>query len=106
MKWRWAKDSFLCENLGWLGFVRREPCLDKVHHFWAGLILELVGLLIFGFLQWLPVTIVLAVSFLLWECKDAVVPWEEYGRWGGDGFSWKDLACSYVGILIGLLVCS
>ena len=25
------------------------------------------------------------------ECIDALVPWEKYGRWGGDGFSKYDL---------------
>jgi len=26
----------------------------------------------------------------LWEVKDGYLPWEEYGWFGGDGFSWRD----------------
>jgi hypothetical protein len=32
------------------------------------------------------------------ECIDAVLPWEKYGRWGGDGFSKYDLAYNLAGI--------
>ena len=33
------------------------------------------------------------------ECIDAVVPWEKYGAWGGDGFSKYDLMYDVAGIL-------
>ena len=33
------------------------------------------------------------------ECIDAVVPWEKYGAWGGDGFSKYDLYYNVVGIV-------
>ena len=33
------------------------------------------------------------------EVIDALVPWEEYGRWGGDGFSKYDLGYDILGIL-------
>ena len=32
------------------------------------------------------------------ECIDAVIPWEKYGSWGGDGFSKYDLAYDLLGI--------
>ena len=32
------------------------------------------------------------------ECIDAILPWEKYGRWGGDGFSKYDLAYDLLGI--------
>ena len=32
------------------------------------------------------------------ECIDAILPWEKYGRWGGDGFSKYDLAYDIAGI--------
>ena len=38
------------------------------------------------------------------ECIDAVVPWEEYGAWGGDGFSKYDLTYNIAGITIALLL--
>ena len=34
------------------------------------------------------------------ECIDAVVPWEQYGAWGGDGFSKYDLGYDLAGILL------
>ena len=32
------------------------------------------------------------------ECIDAVLPWEEHGAWGGDGFSKYDLYYNVLGI--------
>jgi uncharacterized protein YfiM (DUF2279 family) len=39
---------------------------------------------------------------LLWEIKDAIVPYEKHGWWGGEGFSWKDLVANVIGIGLGL----
>ncbi len=41
-------------------------------------------------------------SGILWEMKDAVVPWEKYGWIGGDGFSVKDLIADIAGILLAV----
>tara|TARA_A100001201_G_scaffold26743_1_gene29556 strand:+ start:336 stop:740 length:405 start_codon:yes stop_codon:yes gene_type:complete len=38
------------------------------------------------------------------ECIDAMVPWEKYGRWGGDGFSKYDLAYNIAGIGVAVLI--
>ena len=38
------------------------------------------------------------------ECIDALLPWEKYGRWGGDGFSKYDLYYDILGIGIGYMV--
>ena len=38
------------------------------------------------------------------ECIDAVVPWEEYGAWGGDGFSKNDLTYNVSGIMLAVLL--
>ena len=38
------------------------------------------------------------------ECIDAVVPWEKYGSWGGDGFSKYDLYYDVLGIGAAVLI--
>jgi hypothetical protein len=38
------------------------------------------------------------------EIIDALVPWEKYGRWGGDGFSKYDLAYDIAGIGVAYLI--
>ena len=38
------------------------------------------------------------------ECIDAILPWERYGRWGGDGFSKYDLAYDIAGIVTAYLI--
>ena len=38
------------------------------------------------------------------ECLDAVLPYEKYGRWGGDGFSKYDLAYDLAGIGVAYLI--
>ncbi|HPI67298.1 MAG TPA: hypothetical protein PKZ16_02025 [bacterium] len=40
-----------------------------------------------------------------WEVKDALIPYEKYGRfWGGGGFSYKDMAANIAGIGVGLFI--
>jgi len=34
---------------------------------------------------------------LVWEVKDAYIPYEKVGYFGGDGFSRRDLVADYVG---------
>jgi hypothetical protein len=41
---------------------------------------------------------------VLWELKDAVVPWETNGPVGGDGLSFPDAAYSELGLLLALLI--
>ena len=38
------------------------------------------------------------------ECIDALLPWEKYGVWGGDGFSKYDLYYDIAGIGLAYLV--
>ena len=38
------------------------------------------------------------------ECIDALVPWEKYGAWGGDGFSKYDLYYDVLGIGVAVLI--
>ena len=38
------------------------------------------------------------------EIIDALVPWEKYGRWGGDGFSKYDLYYDIAGIGLAFLI--
>jgi len=37
---------------------------------------------------------------LVKEIKDALVPCEKYGKWGGEGFSYKDMAYNFAGNLL------
>ena len=44
-----------------------------------------------------------AVNTVIWlglfkEYIDAMVPWEEYGAWGGDGFSKNDVVYNLIGV--------
>ena len=38
------------------------------------------------------------------ECIDALVPWEDYGKWGGDGFSKYDLMYDIAGIGVAYII--
>ena len=38
------------------------------------------------------------------ECVDALLPWEKYGRWGGDGFSKYDLYYDIAGIGLAYVI--
>lgn len=80
----WEQDRFNSTN----GLVLKY---DKLEH-----------ALLFGGLTLLPKEHGRKYAFALGlgnEIKDALVPYEKYGRIGGEGFSWKDLFANVVGIV-------
>ena len=88
-KWRWADDT-------------AEFTMDKEAHFVGS-----AGAYFFfrhkGYTEQESVL----YSFYLGlgkECIDAILPWEQYGRWGGDGFSKYDLAYDIAGIGVAFLI--
>ena len=72
---------------------------DKLEHALGSLILACFLSLFLSPLLSALTTLTLGV---LWEIKDALFPYEVYGILGGDGFSFKDLAADYLGILLYL----
>ena len=88
-KWRWADDT-------------SEFTMDKEAHFVGS-----AGAYFFfrhkGYTEKKSVL----YSFYLGlgkECIDAILPWEKYGRWGGDGFSKYDLIYDLAGIGTAYLI--
>ena len=82
-KWRWADDT-------------AEFTMDKEAHFVG----SAGAYFFFRHKNYTEMESVL-YSFYLGltkECIDAILPWEKYGRWGGDGFSKYDLAYDIAGI--------
>ncbi len=92
--WRWARDSFFKPS----GGLRR----DKLEHFAASACLYSI-LRVYEAKEGPSASAVFS-SGVLWEAKDAVIPWERFGFWGGDGFSWRDLAADGLGIAAAVLV--
>ena len=82
-KWRWADDT-------------AEFTMDKEAHFVGS-----AGAYFFFRHKDYTAVESIALSFglgLTKEVIDALLPWEKYGRWGGDGFSKYDLAYDIAGI--------
>jgi hypothetical protein len=92
--WRWAQDSFLDPKM-----VIQH---DKLQHFAASAVLYM-GLRLLGGGEGQSV-IAIGSACVLWEVKDGIVPWETYGFWGGDGFSWRDVVADAVGITAAILI--
>ncbi|MDM7926723.1 MAG: hypothetical protein QUS35_11970 [bacterium] len=92
--WRWARDSFFKPS----GRLRK----DKIEHFAASACLYSI-LRVYEAEEGPSASAVFSTG-VLWEGKDAVVPWERFGFWGGDGFSWRDLAADGLGIAAAVLV--
>jgi len=42
--------------------------------------------------------------WVAWELKDGLLQWENYGKVGGDGFSWWDLTYSMAGAGLAMLI--
>ena len=88
-KWRWADDS-------------AEFTMDKEAHFVGS-----AGAYFFFRHKDYTQKESILYSFYLGltkECIDAILPWEKYGRWGGDGFSKYDLAYDIAGIGVAFLI--
>ena len=83
-EWRWANDT-------------SEFTMDKQAHFVGS-----AGAYFFfrhkGYTQHESIKYSLYLG-LSKEVIDALLPWEKYGRWGGDGFSKYDLMYDILGIL-------
>ena len=82
-KWRWADDT-------------AEFTMDKEAHFVG----SAGAYFFFRHKEYTAVeSIIYSVGLgLVKETIDALVPWERYGRWGGDGFSKYDLYYDIAGV--------
>ena len=95
--WRWSDDRW-CSQSG-SGIISKY---DKIEHFIGGGVTYEAYLVIFKGNK-LKAFAWAVNTQILWELKDSLVPWEKYGRWGGDGFSWKDAGAGIAGVFIGML---
>jgi len=106
MKFIWAKDS-------WTSTCKTS---DKLEHFNAGFMGTITLLVLWPqwWFVWVPLAFVMAV---LWEVKDALYNPDncqsENAPWPwllhillGDGFSWRDMLCTWAGILVAWLLVS
>ncbi len=92
---RWAHDSWLSRG----GLVVKYDKLEHALAYFVGSV----------FLLWLglpydEVFFFLFLAGVMWEIKDAHIPFETYGKFGGDGFSWRDIIANLTGIFAGFLV--
>ena len=83
-EWRWANDT-------------SEFTMDKEAHFVGS-----AGA--YFFFRHKEYTEIESIKYSLYlglskEVIDALLPWEKYGQWGGDGFSKYDLMYDILGIL-------
>jgi uncharacterized protein YfiM (DUF2279 family) len=104
-KWRWTMDSDAGDP--WFSKIASDKwgpfAYDKVQHF-SACGLGVVAMRLMGATKTEALFVVMAVG-LVKEIKDALVPWESYGRWGGDGFSFKDYLANAAGaLIIGYLI--
>ena len=98
---RIARDLWGSEELSFVKyfpFLHKIPIIkkDKFQHFAGGFILGMM----FGIKG--------AEFAAFWEVKDAVIPYEklsgQWKKWGGDGFSWKDLVSTLAGVILGTFI--
>lgn len=71
---------------------------DKLEHA-GGTAFLYASLRILGATKWEAFFITVA-SAILWEIKDAVISYKDYGWFGGDGFSFKDLGAGLGGMVV------
>jgi len=82
-QWRWAEDTM-------------QPTDDKQVHAVGSF-----GLYYLLVCKEVPKSYAIGITVglgLAKESIDAIVPWETYGRWGGDGFSLNDIKYNILGV--------
>ena len=67
---------------------------DKIQHFLWGFTFLLIDA------SMLNMGLVI-VSMILWEVKDGLYDYKQYGKLGGDGFSFLDLFAGFMGVSFG-----
>jgi len=85
MKWRWSRTPMLAfpdaDGLHFVGSAFLAGSFDNSMKWWE------VDLQVLGY-------------GVLWECKDALIPYEKAGFIGGEGFSVNDLMMDFSGVVI------
>ena len=84
-EWRWANDTL-------------EPTDDKQVHAVGSF--GLYYMLVNKNIESKKAVIIVYNLGLAKECMDALLPWERYGKMGGDGFSTNDMLYNMLGITI------
>ena len=88
-KWRWATDTYELTHDKEAHFAACWGLYYFFVHFWVSELWASIATLLIGTAK---------------EIKDALIPWEEYGFWGGDGFSYWDLIFDVAGLALALVV--
>ena len=94
----WGFNMTIAANDGWFTMIKEY---DKLEHLGAGILLVSV---LSHFMPKRYAFFITIMICLLWEFKDALLPWQTYGWFGGNGFSVYDLAAGVLGALIMTLV--
>lgn len=95
-EFRWATDDWNTTQGKYIKY-------DKIEHFIGGLVLTLGCKYIFGMSD-VQAWTASVLFWALWEVKDAYIPWESFGEWGGDGASFRDFSSSAMGATFGLTI--
>ena len=82
-EWRWANDTL-------------EPTDDKQVHAIGNF--GLYYMLVYKNIESNKAVAIISSLGIAKECADALVPWERYGRMGGDGFSTNDILYNILGL--------
>ena len=82
-EWRWANDTL-------------EPTDDKQVHAIGSF--GLYYMLVYKNIEPNKAVAIISSLGIAKECADALVPWERYGRMGGDGFSTNDILYNILGL--------
>ena len=88
-QWRWSSDDY-------------SITISKEAHF--ALCLGLYYFFVHFWVSEMWASIVTLLIGLVREIKDGLVPEEDYGIWGGSGFSYWDLMYDAIGIVLGLVI--
>lgn len=89
-QWRWSEQKFM------------EAPFDNSLHFGTGI---LPNIFEYGFkMKWWQADLMAIGLGVLYEVKDGLCPYEIFGYWGGEGFSFMDLQNDIIGVGVNRLL--
>ena len=89
-EWRWSHQEFM------------DAPKKNVQHFGTGLISMTLDYT--TNLKWWQSDLIAISCGVAWEIKDGFCPYEKFGYWGGEGFSFMDVKIDIAGVAINRIL--
>ena len=90
-QWRWSNQKFM------------DAPYDNIQHLGTGFIPPILEWKLKK-IKWWQADLIAIGAGVVWEIKDGFVPYEKFGKYGGEGFSWMDVRTDIYGVVLSRMI--